>query len=42
MQAAFKAQAEKIASNGLKQLLRGDPGGETGEEILKALDAFKF
>lgn len=37
-----KAQAEKIASNGLKQLLRGDPGSETGEEILKALDAFKF
>lgn len=26
-----KAQAEKIASNGLKQLLRGDPGSDSGE-----------
>lgn len=30
-----KAQAEKIASNGLKQLLRGDPGSVTGEELLR-------
>lgn len=34
-----KAQAEKIASNGLKQLLRGDPGGEKGE-LLAALRGF--
>lgn len=35
-----KAQAEKIASNGLKQLLRGDPGGENGDDLLSALRGF--
>jgi HK97 family phage prohead protease len=35
-----KAQAEKIASNGLKQLLRGDPGSDPGEAILSALRGF--
>ena len=32
-----KAQAEKIASNGLKQLLRGDPGSENGEQLQAVL-----
>lgn len=36
-----KAQAEKIASNGLKQLLRGDPGSEKGE-LLAALRGFSI
>lgn len=35
-----KAQAEKIASNGLKQLLRGDPGSDPGEALLSALRGF--
>lgn len=33
-----KAQAEKIASNGLKQLLRGDPGSDSGEQAKAILD----
>lgn len=33
-----KAQAEKIASNGLKQLLRGDPGSDPGEATKAILD----
>ena len=35
-----KAQAEKIASNGLKQLLRVDPGSDPGEALLSALRGF--
>lgn len=36
-----KSQAEKIASHGLRQLLRGDPGGEKGDDaILTALRGF--
>ena len=37
-----KAQAEKIASNGLKQLLRGDPGSDPGEALLSALRGFSI
>lgn len=35
-----KAQAEKIASNGLKQLLRGDPGSEPGENTKAIINLF--
>lgn len=35
-----KAQAEKIASNGLKQLLRGDPGSDPGENTKAIINLF--